>query len=169
MSVKSRQEKIEAAVPGVVMGFADYKNRRSFGLPGSQNGDRYRVEVYWEGSRTVTNTDITYTQANCQCHKIVANTSQNLQGRVNCQGNEKWAICYHVLASLKAGAEAKGKQIAFFDVFSQAQLYSNLGGKLIRIDSIQGKGIAWAVVKDQRMKLVDRVNLLRGPIEEGID
>ena len=163
MTIRSRLPKILQASHKISTNFANFKNRKTYGLRGSDKATNYEVAAYWTRTQTA---DIKHLAVSCECNKITA------LGLKDCQGNSK-TICYHCLASLIAGAREAGKDLTLFDTFTDAFRYSNFGGELIQIISKQSGTEAWAVLKEKRVngkqEFKDRVELLRGLVEEGID
>jgi hypothetical protein len=92
----------------------------------------------------------------------------------SCKGNTR-TPCYHVLGAIIASLNKVNKSATFFDNIFDAINYRNFGGKLVMIKSSQcSDKVLWAVVKDVEKKIdaskvQSDINLMRGPIEEGID
>ena len=79
-------------------------------------------------------------------------------------------VCYQVLGCAKAMAAEKGKQLNFCDSEQDASYLALLDGQVIKI--VKPNGIVqWAVAmpKTKKMNLKQRVNLMRGEVEMGID
>lgn len=162
MSVKSRLGKAQAASKNVVVTLPG-KWQTAYGQRSlSDPTTNYQQRIKWTGKSKIE--DVEFLTVECQCNKVAGAQME----QPNCEGNQR-TICYHCLAALIFAACQKQKQLTLFDDFSSAVNYSNLGGQLIKVESAQGGKHCWAVSKDKRMNLKQRVNLMRGPVEEGID
>lgn len=139
MSIKSRLPKIKDASRNVVEVLRASVTRKIYGLRGSDPASNYEIEVKFVGRDKLE--DVEFITISCQCQKVTGT------GMEDCRGNSNGTICYHSLAVLENSSEKKGKQLIFFDNFSDAFLYKNFGGKLVKIASSQGKGQAWGVLK----------------------
>jgi hypothetical protein len=122
----------------------------------------YQQKVEW--LRTEKLEDIKYAVVECTCNKVAGVGME----QPDCKGNCNGTICYHSLAALVKKAGDKGQTLSLFDNFSDAARYANFGGQLIKIVSSQGSGQCWAVSK-KKETMQDRVEWMRGPVEEGID
>ncbi len=130
----------------------------------------------WQSERSLKNyqiEDISFPQIYCTCQKVTGH------GMEDCRGNEM-TICYHSMAAIIVKAELTNKTVTFFNDFSPALNYSNFGGKLVRVKSTQANETCWIVINSQQSNVLkwsfidkkdieDKINLIRGPIEEGID
>lgn len=72
-----------------------------------------------------------------------------------CKGNSH-TLCYHSMAAIIKGANLKNCSVKFFDNFSDAYLTSIIDGKLIKVQSTQGKrAYGWIVVTSSLLKTID--------------
>ncbi len=66
----------------------------------------------------------------------------------NCKGNEQHTICYHGLGGLRhAIIEMAGKHISILEDIFEAISLKNMGGKLVKIVSMNGNAVLWGVVR----------------------
>lgn len=130
----------------------------------------------WQSERSLKSfeiEDVSFPQINCTCQKVTGH------GMEDCKGNS-FTVCYHSMAAIVKKAELKNATVTFFNNFSPALNYSNFGGKLVRVKSVQADKTCWIVINSQQSKVLDwssidkkdienKINLMRGPVEEGID
>jgi hypothetical protein len=156
---KARKLKM-TVLPGVKGGF---------GCWGSQ-GDYYQVRIV---------SDVTVSQFGSKLfeHSVFTGECNSYKGtglECDCKGNSK-TVCYHTLGAIITSLTSVNKLATFFDDIFDALNYRNLGGKLVMVKSSQcSDKVLWAVVKDiekkiDASKVQSDINLMRGPIEEGID
>lgn len=101
----------------------------------------------------------------------------------DCPGNSHHTVCYHGLGALYESFKKNGKLISFFLTYEMA-LQRKFSGKIVKIQTLQGKGFVWAVIKEWPKKkeqfvmvlpktilpAQDNINLMRGSEnDEGID
>lgn len=167
MSIKSRVTKARQQVENVVPNGA-YKMKRRYGMRSlSNSANFYSVVLEFTGKNNIEDITLLVLNTTCQSQKR-DNWKHSENGLCNCKGNEK-TVCYHSMAAIIKAAELKNQTVVFFDNFSQALNYSKLGGKLVKVQSTQGnKKHGWIVVKE-KTNFKERVNMMRGEVENGID
>jgi len=132
----------------------------------------------------VSNGQSIYYQITCSCHD---KSSRNVFP--DCKGNSRSAkrhdtVCKHCIAALIKRFELKGIKLSVCDntyrngklattAYQNAINLTNLGGQIVKLVSTQGQGVVWLVGKKQsstaKMARPERVNLLRGKAEKGIE
>lgn len=149
-------------------------NPSHYGTWGSDknNGKRY-YNVDLSHSRTAISTpdgkkSMTILETSCR----VDTGNGKLASCPDCQFNN--AICKHSLGALYESFRKSNKLISFFETYEMA-LQRKFSGKIVKIMSLQGKGFAWAVVKEWPKKVnilpaKENIQLMRGSEnDEGID
>ena len=163
MSIKSRLPKARAVSKNVVLTLrkspqVSFYGQRSLTDPATN----YQQKVEWSHTETIE--DITFPVVKVECHQVAGVGMP----QPNCKGNENGTICYHSLAALIKKANSHNDQLSFFDSFTDAVRYANFGGKLSKVVSAQGNGYCWMVSREKE-SFKERVNLMRGEVEEGIE
>lgn len=163
MSIKARLPKAKAASKNVALTLHKSSKVAHYGQRSLANPSvNYQQKLEWIGIETIE--DITFPVIRVSCHQVAGVGMP----QPDCRGNSNSTICYHCLATLIKRASDNDYTLSLFDHFSDAARYANFGGKLIKIVSTQGDGYCWGVSK-KRDSLRERVNLMRGEIERGID
>lgn len=169
MSVKSRMNLVNSLVPRCQLLLSQHGIPTAYRVPGSGINSWYHTSL----SKVPTQEsmgEIKYWSYYCNCYEV-SDPSRLPMCKGNSQSeSQKSTVCKHCLAAFKARALQKGKRVAFCDGLLHAIALSNMGGQLFRVASTQGTGVVWGVCTDKPKKtLEDRVSLLRGEVEEGID
>jgi hypothetical protein len=107
----------------------------------------------------------------------------------NCPGNERHTVCYHCLGAIYRSFEEKEKLVSFFETYESA-IRMSFGGKIAKVQSVNGNGFLWCVVRDWPearenndwhgaqqesikeqgiLSASENINLMRGENDEGID
>ena len=162
MSIKTRLQDIHNQVK-LVNGYCQSreKYRKVVGMRSlSDQATNYHAELKCTGKDSFS--DIEFVTVECQCHKVTS------LGYETCNGSER-TVCRHSAAAFVWSNEQKGKKVNLFDNFSDAFRYSNFGGQLVKL--VSNGNEAWAVVskKSTERTFQERVNLMRGSVEEGIE
>lgn len=146
------------------------RNPGHFGTWGSNgNGEQYYNVDLSHRQESITTPDgmINIMVLLVSCRKDIGT------GRMcNCPGNERHTVCYHGLGALYESFKNEEWLISFFETYESA-LRMAFSDKIMKVQSVQGNGHLWAVIKDwPRSKILDtqtNINLMRGPEEDGID
>lgn len=164
MSVKSRTQKAKEQSKKVVLCVRTNSHNAVYAQRGSDPVTNYEQRLTWLTPAQIE--DVEHLVLRCSCHKIGAPDMEV------CQGNIK-TVCYHSLAAIVKAAEGKGQVVTFFDSFADAVNYLRFGGKLVKVETDQSDAHCWAVTKTKNLNtkplFAERVNMLRGAVEEGID
>lgn len=163
MTIKSRLPKILEASETVILTLRSNSRIKHYGQHSlSDDATSYQQRIEYTGKDRIE--DIEFCVYSCECHQVASVG----MSQPDCKGNINGTVCYHSLACLMRAASDNKQTLSLFDHFSDASRYANFGGKLLKVVSVQGKGYCWAVTKEKE-SLKERVELLRGPVEEGID
>ena len=143
----------------------------TFGTWGSSQTYTHRYQISLSSKMEIINDpdgqmDIPVLIAECK-------QSRGVKMTCNCPGNEHHTICYHALGAIfTAYKSLSDKHISFYETYKDAINGLNFGGKLAKVESTQGEGIVWAVIRDIKPKVLNNLatNLMRGnEDDEGID
>lgn len=163
MSIKSRLPKIKG-ISQQATELVSNRFRSAWSVISTSSKSHYQIRLKWDKKGRIE--DIEHFTITCQCQKVTG------PGMVDCKGNSNGTVCYHSLGSFIKMTKKNGSEARLFDNFSDAFRYSNFGGKLVKVVSQQGEGVCWAVVsKIEKPKdsFQNRVNMMRGEVEKGID
>ncbi len=158
--------------------FSVIPNTGEYGTWGS-NGNYYHLQLSHE-IKTVPTPDgekkITVFTTDCQqqCSKPHYTDRQETEWSFlqNCKGNEHRTICYHSLGAICSSFKEIGKLVSFFKLYESASRMA-FGGKIAKIESKNGNGFVWCVVKEwpkkvEVLSVKENIDLMRGA-EEGIE
>jgi len=139
MSIKSRIKAAKRQVETTKKFWQRDNYKKVFSCTSITNGTPYQMILTANKEKQYIE-DVPFYTIDCQCFKV--NLTED------CKSNNK-TICHHVMAALIKSNEDRGRIVTFFDNFSKAVIYSNLGGSLVKVQSIGGYG--WMVVKVKRL------------------
>ena len=143
-----------------------------YGMRSIESGEHYNIKlVSHKMTSRFADKSINHRVFECECERNAS--YHNGQAMEACRGNERHTVCYHCLATLMFSLGKAGIQIVFHEDVFYALNYLNFGGELVMVESAQGGGHIWATIRKMEKKVTrtqtERINLMRGPVEEGID
>lgn len=153
----------------------DSVNKMAWGTWGASNTFEYRYQVFLSSKHnTVNNPSNPNGKINIPVLLAECYRNTGVGTVCNCPGNEHDTICYHALGAIFTAYKSfSNKYISFYENYKAAVNGLNFGGKLAKVESKQGDGVVWAVIRDIKSKKVLNnlaVNLMRGnEDDEGIN
>ncbi len=145
----------------------------AFATFGSSQTFEYRYQIFLSSRFEAVN-DPTSATEKINIPILIAECYQNsgIGTTCNCPGNEHNTVCYHALGSIFIAYKTLSNEyISYYKDYEDATNGLNFGGKLAKVESAQGDGVVWAVIRDIKPKMINNLptNLMRGNENEGID
>lgn len=123
------------------------------------NGERY-YDVDLSHSMTTVNTP----DGKKPMAVLEVICKQNTGLVCDCPGS-RHTVCYHGIGALYESFKKSGKLISFFETYEGA-LQRKFNGKIAKVQSLQGKGFVWAVIKEWPAKREQLIMVLPKPASE---
>lgn len=126
----------------------------TFGTYGSSKTLKHRYQIALSSKMETVN-DPTSATGKIKIPVLISECRQSRGVMIacNCPGNEKHTVCYHALGAIfTAWKTLSNKHISYYENYKTAVNGLNFGGCLAKIESAQGKGIVWAVIRDVKEK-----------------